>query len=165
MPIRPSKPCKYSGCPGLTREPNGFCDEHQQYADDQKQKQQKRYDKGRGSSSSRGYDVYWQKVRLAVKERDSWLCVCKRCKAMGRIIPVTKSDPVHHILPVETHPELRLLIENCESHSFKCHEVEEGRARDREYEAWLNCREGGGAKLHSLQTQDRMIQSRGRFPK
>ena len=27
-------------------------------------------------------------------------------------------------------------MDNCESHSFHCHEVEEGRARDREYEQW-----------------------------
>lgn len=148
MPLKPSKPCKYPGCPGITREANGFCSIHQQYAANQQRQKQKMYDAKRGSSSNRGYDAAWRKLRIAVKERDQWLCVCSRCKAMGRIKPVTKTDPVHHILPVETHPHLRLSMDNCESYSFKCHEVEEGRARDIEYESWLRNREGG---IESLQ--------------
>jgi hypothetical protein len=64
---------------------------------------------------------------------------------MGRIIPVTKADPVHHILPVSAYPRLRLRLDNCESHSFHCHEVEEGRAIDHEYETW---RAGRGVENH-----------------
>lgn len=143
MPIKTQRPCNKTGCSGLTREPNGYCSKHQQYAKEQRRLRQSVYDQHRGSSSSRGYDAAWQKLRIQVKERDSWLCVCNRCKEMGRIRPVTKSDPVHHILPVETHPHLRLDIRNCESHTFFCHEVEEGRARDKEYEAWKNMHEGG----------------------
>lgn len=142
MPVKPLKPCNYPGCSGLTRTGNGYCSLHQQFAADQKRARQQDYDRHRGSSTSRGYDAAWQKLRIKVKERDDWLCVCKRCKEMGRIRPVTKSDPVHHIEPVETHPHLRLDINNCESHAYQCHEVEEGRARDHEYAAWKAEKEG-----------------------
>jgi 5-methylcytosine-specific restriction enzyme A len=136
MPLKPAKPCKYPGCPAVTRDPSRYCPAHVHLARTEQQIRQRAYDTARGNSSERGYDAAWQKFRLAVKERDQWLCTCARCRAMDRIIPVRKEDPVHHIKPVSTHPHLRLSMENCESHSFHCHEVEEGRARDREFERW-----------------------------
>ena len=52
---------------------------------------------------------------------------------MGRKRP---ANVVHHKKPVETHPELRLDHSNFQSMAHDCHEVEEGRAIDREYEAF-----------------------------
>ncbi len=149
MPYKASRPCKHPACPRTTRARDGYCDAHRHFAKAQRQSRQREYDADRGSSAQRGYDAAWQKVRLIVKERDGWLCVCKRCKAMGRITPVTKTDPAHHVKPVATHPHLRLKIDNCETFSFRCHEVEEGRARDYEYESWLRNQQEGGTKIIS----------------
>jgi len=151
MPLKPSRPCRHPNCPGITRESNGYCSKHQDYALQLQQEKVKAYDFKRGSSSSRGYDSRWRKLRIKVKDRDKWLCVCSRCKAMGRVTPLTKSDPVHHVLSVETHPQLRLRKDNCESQSFHCHEVEEGRAIDSEYESWCSSTQGG---VQSLQHEN-----------
>ena len=94
------------------------------------------YNESRGTTAERGYDFRWQKVRIQAKEAGRWLCQCSRCVAMGRIKKVGKSDPVHHIKPVDKYPGLRLSLSNLVSMTRHCHEVEEGRAHDFEFERW-----------------------------
>ena len=81
------------------------------------------------SSSARGYDSAWRKVRDR-KAKQSPLC--ERCLKVGRYIPIKervdgKPGVVHHIKPVDKFPELRLSMENLESLCWMCHEVEHGR--------------------------------------
>lgn len=86
-------------------------------------RQQRVYDKDRGSAKDRGYDSSWRKVR-SLKLRKDPLCECARCKAAG----ITKAAVlVHHIKPIKAHPELRLTLSNLLSMAFDCHEIEEGR--------------------------------------
>lgn len=75
----------------------------------------------RQSASARGYDHNWNKLRAWKLNKDP---VCHLCDIKGL---VTAADTVHHIKPVETHPELRLDPENLMSLCRECHETLHGR--------------------------------------
>lgn len=110
----------------------------------------RRYDKARGTTSERGYGTDWQKVR-AVQLKQFPVCQCDRCREMGRVKP---ADTVHHIQSVERAPELRLDPDNLKSMAWECHEVEESRAVDHEFEDWKKWKEfspTGGGRLQSLE--------------
>ena len=62
----------------------------------------RQYDTWRGSSSARGYDRDWQKVRAAVLADEP---LCRACMAQGR---VTEATEVHHTRPLREHPNSRL---------------------------------------------------------
>ena len=49
----------------------------------------------RESRHTRGYGTAWDKLRLAVLKRDSYLCQCTHCKAEKR---VTLASEVDHIV-------------------------------------------------------------------
>jgi len=103
MPLRSKKPCSVPGCPALVSE--RWCEAHT------KNKFVSRsYDQLRGSSSARGYDGKWAKLRLVALRRDSYLC--QECLKQDR--PTAARD-VDHIKPIATHPELRLDIDNLQS--------------------------------------------------
>jgi len=87
----------------------------------------------RPNSSSRGYDHHWQKVRAIKVAKDPF---CERClkKKPKLYVPIKvktsgRYGVVHHIKPISTHPELRLVLDNLESLCFICHEIEEGRMK------------------------------------
>jgi 5-methylcytosine-specific restriction protein A len=61
MPERPLAPCKHCGCPELTRNKSGYCDDHQ---DEYKPRDYQSENKRRGSASSKGYGYRWQKYRV-----------------------------------------------------------------------------------------------------
>lgn len=107
MPKSPSKNCSYPGCSELV--PSGRCDKH-------KRKEYKQYDDRRGNSGQRGYDARWQGVRAIKASQDP---LCEMCLKNGHIKPL---DVVHHIRPIETHPELRLSFDNLMSVCVACHE-------------------------------------------
>jgi len=69
----------------------------------------------------RGYDKQWFKVR-AMKLKSNPLC--QRCESNGVVKPAVM---VHHIKPISSHPQLRLVIDNLMSLCHDCHEVIEGR--------------------------------------
>ncbi len=58
MPIKPSRPCRYPGCPHLTQDKSGYCPEHIKL--DKKRRRQ--MDRERGSAAARGYDRRWRKA-------------------------------------------------------------------------------------------------------
>ena len=72
------------------------------------------HDAHRGSSSARGYDRDWQRVREAVLREEP---LCRFCLAGGRVTP---GFAVDHILSIRGRPDLRLTRSNlrtlCESH-------------------------------------------------
>lgn len=62
----------------------------------------------------------WKTKRVAVLKRDSYLC--RECKRYGK---VTGANTVHHILPLQERPDLKLdsknLISLCEEHHNQMH--------------------------------------------
>ena len=108
MAIRPKKQCNHPGCPDLTL--HGQCDRHRKQAN-------KRWDGQRGTPKERGYADSWPKVREMKASRDP---LCEEClKRVPRI--EIELDVVHHIYPIKTHPELRLVMENLMSLCITCH--------------------------------------------
>lgn len=78
----------------------------------------------------------WRELRKWVLQRDNYLCVpCYRKQKISAAIIV------HHLKPIETHPELALDPENCVSQCGTCHnKVHPERAKtkaveQREYKA------------------------------
>ena len=112
MPTSPLKPCSYPGCHALVK--SGRCEMHVK-------QMRKRYDAQRGNSGQRGYDARWQAVRAIKIGRDP---ICELCVSKGI---VKRTDIVHHIKPVEEHPELRLVMDNLMSVCIQCHEAIHGR--------------------------------------
>ena len=90
---------------------NGRCEAHTK----QKRKQ---YDDSRLSSSERGYDHQWHKVR---DHKANINPLCERCLKRGLVVSL---DIVHHTEPVEARPELRLVMSNLESLCNECHDIE-----------------------------------------
>jgi 5-methylcytosine-specific restriction protein A len=72
-------------------------------------------DRKRGSSTSRGYDADWRKLRLVVLSEEP---LCRFCGDQGRIVP---AEVVDHIRPISEAPELRLERDNLRSLCARCH--------------------------------------------
>lgn len=51
----------------------------------------------RSTRQARGYGAEWQRTRLAILERDCYLCQCPECQAKGR---VREAQEVDHIVPI-----------------------------------------------------------------
>lgn len=121
MPKRPNKPCRRRGCSALTRNANGYCDEHQADAAPW------RHDK---SSAERGYGTRWRKLREIVLRRDAGICRCAECARLGRVRIATEVD---HIRPkaeggTDDLSNLRAIAKEC--HKIKT-QAESKRARSR----------------------------------
>ena len=72
MPERPLAPCKRPGCPELTRNKSGYCDEHQS---EYKPRDYHSENQRRGSAASKGYGYRWQKYRAwFLRQPGSQIC-------------------------------------------------------------------------------------------
>jgi len=58
----------------------------------------------------------WTSKRLVILRRDEYLC--RECKRFGK---TTQANTVHHVLPLEQHPEYRLTNANLLSLCGTCH--------------------------------------------
>lgn len=87
MPLKPSRPCKYPGCPALTDNKSGYCPQHLKEI-------RQRYDSQRNGSTARGYDWQWQKYRKAYLAEHP---LCVECEKLGWVKAATTVD---HIIPV-----------------------------------------------------------------
>lgn len=110
MPVAPLKPCAWPGCGALTAARH--CERHA-----------REYDRRRGSSTARGYDRAWQRVRALKLQLDP-LCECDECRAAGRILPATVVD---HVRSIEEAPHLRLDFANLRSMAKECHDARTAR--------------------------------------
>ncbi|WP_082125520.1 HNH endonuclease [Silvibacterium bohemicum] len=111
MPVRAKRPCRKAGCAALTD--SGYCVDHASLG----QQDRKQRERWRGSSSARGYDADWQRVRGQALKRDRYLC--QHCQTKQRITAATE---VHHLSKIKTHPHLRLMLSNLLSVCHDCHE-------------------------------------------
>lgn len=76
------------------------------------------YDTRRPGARQRGYDTKWDKFRAWFLQRPGNQ-LCAKC---GRLAEV-----VHHIIPIEERPDLRLVASNCQALCRACHEKVHGR--------------------------------------
>jgi len=117
MPYKAKRPCKVPLCPNYAEEGSRYCKEHARMVSP-------RYDP-RPNASQRGYDWRWQRLRKLYLKHNP---LCERCKRMGS---VTSADTVHHKKQIKEYPELRLEWDNLESLCRDCHEVVEGRKKEK----------------------------------
>jgi 5-methylcytosine-specific restriction protein A len=133
MPARPKRPCSFPGCPNFVT--SGYCEQHQQrrkYCAETGCKEivsagkycsnhgpKAKHDERRGSSSKRGYNKTWEKVRKNYLAR---FPLCERCKEQGRI---TSAVLVHHIKPIRQGGE-RLNPDNLQALCVSCHALIHG---------------------------------------
>lgn len=118
MALRPLKPCKLRGCHNLTRDKNGYCEEHKDMSSSKEYNRQ-RLDRREQSFYNSGA---WKKVRGLRLSMDNGLCQhCLREKK------VSVADTVHHIQPIKSNWDKRLDIDNLISLCFKCHNKVHGR--------------------------------------
>lgn len=78
-------------------------------------------DRNRGTSTQRGYDAVWRRLRL-MHLRANPLCVF--CRAKGLTVLATVGD---HIVAIEDDPSRRLDPENIQSLCKPCHDGERQR--------------------------------------
>lgn len=86
MPQRPNRICRLKGCGSLTRNANGYCDDHASEA----RAWATRQGSGRGGRP-------WRRLRDQVMQRDNYLCQCDECKRLKRVRP---ADEVDHRIPL-----------------------------------------------------------------
>ena len=94
MPYRIQRPCKAFNCPNTTSNANGFCNEHQVNAREQ-----------RGSARQRGYDRQWQQFRVRYLREHP---LCEDCLVQpfpGE--PPQPATEVHHEKKLKDFPELK----------------------------------------------------------
>lgn len=83
-------------------------------------------DRRRGSSTRRGYDYQWQKLRAQKLAADP-LCECDECRA--GVLRTIAASVVDHIEAIEDRPDLRLEWSNLRSMAKVCHDKHTGRTR------------------------------------
>jgi len=125
MPARPLRPCAAPGCTALVV--RGRCEAHQKA-------QRIEQDAVRGSTTERGYDWSWRKLRVQFLQRHP-LCMCPECDE-GRK-RVTLAEVVDHIQTIEDRPDLRLAWSNLRSMSKAHHDAHTARTR-----GWGRARHG-----------------------
>lgn len=105
MPVAAFKLCGHPGCPTLVR--GGRCEAHQRQA-------WKAQDAARESSSARGYDRTWRRLRSQVLTSEP---LCRHCLAQGHVTPACEVD---HIVPM-AHGGARLDPVNLQPLCRTCH--------------------------------------------
>jgi 5-methylcytosine-specific restriction enzyme A len=116
MPKKPMKPCGFSMCSQLVKSGERFCPKH-------KRAERKRYESTRKTAAERGYNAQWRKVR-AMQLRHFPMCGCDECQGQRYA-----ADMVHHIVPIDKNPSLRLAMSNLLSMANGCHERLHGSER------------------------------------
>ena len=114
MANRPMRLCSYPGCPALVY--SGRCEKHTIKRDD------KEYDRRRGSSTARGYNWEWQQFRAHYLRRHP---LCVKCEEQGNITPATM---IHHKTALRDGGS-KYDEDNLVALCFDCHEIVEGRKR------------------------------------
>ena len=104
MPYKPRPGCKYPLCPHRAEEGSSYCKTHKSKEEDM-----------RLTSTERGYNYRWQKVRKIYLRRNP---LCFECLKEGRIEPATVVD---HIEPHRGDNEKFWNEDNFQSLCERCH--------------------------------------------
>jgi len=110
MPKSAKMPCRHTLCPALLDSP-GFCEAHKS----ERFNSQRESDSRRGSSTQRGYDYRWQKVRKGYLAKHP---LCVHCEANGRVTAATEID---HIVPIQVAPMRKYDRTNWQALCKSCH--------------------------------------------
>lgn len=102
MPHKSKRPCSHPGCPNLTD--SAYCDQHKPLHPD------------RPSSTQRGYNYRWRKVRKAYLQKHP---LCVRCLAEGRFRMATVVD---HVIPHRGDETLMWDESNFQALCKACHD-------------------------------------------
>lgn len=87
MPTKAKKLCAVPGCPNVVESDKTYCEFHEK-------QRQKQVDAKRGTSTERGYNQTWRRLRLLVLHSEP---LCRECKKNGRLTAATEVD---HIIPL-----------------------------------------------------------------
>lgn len=112
------KICAKAGCSALVDIGMKYCDKHKGQEQIEKTERNRYYDEHIRDQKSR--EFYHSREWLAVREqaliRDNYLC--QHCLRDGLLTP---ADMVHHKLPIKTHWNIRLNLDNLVSLCNNCH--------------------------------------------
>jgi 5-methylcytosine-specific restriction protein A len=108
VPDAPKRPCSVYPCAGLA-DYRGKCRVHSRIVEQR-----------RGSSSARGYDSTWRKLRAMKLAADPLCQIRTHCKGM---LPDSVAVEVDHIVPIARAPGLRLRWDNLQSACRACHQA------------------------------------------
>jgi 5-methylcytosine-specific restriction protein A len=113
MPVKPSRPCKYPGCPHLAIDERiGYCETHLR----QSRRQQ---DSQRGNSNQRGYTYRWQQASKHYLIEHPLCVYCLEKKP-----PVLRSATlVDHYIPHRGNYTLLWDESNWRSSCDECHNI------------------------------------------
>lgn len=112
MPYKPRPGCKYPLCPNRAEKGSSYCNLHKPKKED-----------NRPSSTARGYNYRWQKVRkMYLKENP----LCVECLNLGIITPATIVD---HIEPHKGDYDKFWDEDNMQSLCEKCHNIKTGKGK------------------------------------
>jgi len=103
MPTKPKRSCAYISCPNRVPAGQTFCRQHQK-------EQVRRYDKKRGSSYDRGYNVRWRRARRMYLNHHPF---CYECGGLATV--------VDHIIPHKGDQDLFWDESNWGSMCTACH--------------------------------------------
>ena len=137
----PSRPCAEHGCRNAAASGSARCETHTRSI---RSASQRCADEQRGSRIERGYDEHHERLRLLCFQRDEWRCrvcgwepdVVRDCRLAGVDAPPAEvvldelrraklagERHLHadHVMPIATHPGLRLDLDNMQTLCDTCH--------------------------------------------
>ena len=103
----PLRPCTFPGCRALVQG-SSRCEAHS-----------RRDSYPAGSTTARGYDGDWRRLR-DLKMRTDPVCEL-RIHCQGAV-----AEDVHHVISIRQRPDLRLTLSNLRSACHACHKAAEG---------------------------------------
>lgn len=105
MPSKPSRPCNKPGCKELSESGKNYCKNH-------KAAKWQGYDSERGSSTQRGYNYSWRKIRLMVLREEP---LCRACKEINKITAANEVDHIDNNSRNNLRANLQPLCKSCHS--------------------------------------------------
>ncbi len=104
-PDSPPRPCRSPGCPHLTNDPSRYCAAHKRQA-------QQQQDQQRGTSTERGYDSHWQRIRRMILNAEP---LCRTCNAQGLVVAASEVDHIDGNVNNMSTENLQPLCRPCHS--------------------------------------------------
>lgn len=112
MPKKSFRPCRYPGCPHLTDDRSGYCEQHLKQT-------RKQYDDERGTANERGYDARWQRYRKSYLAEHPLCALCAE-----KTPPVVRAATVvDHITPHRGDQALFWEMGNHQPLCKECHNI------------------------------------------